>query len=744
MNACAVSGRLGLAALLLLAGCVRDPAAREARHLERGKKHREQRDYGRALIDFRNAASLMPKDAEPYFQIALTNLASGDLRGAIASLHQAAALDPKHAGAQLKLAELMSATNDEELVGEAREKIRAVMSAAPDNPEALELLGLTELQLGSMEQAEAHLKRVIDRSPDRLKSAVALAHLKLAQGKSAEAEAEMRKLVRNAPDSAEAHLALAQFYLAAGRHQEARSELEEAVRIEPANGPANIALATLALHSDRLREAESRYAALLNSPDPEYRALHADFLVSRGRFAEALAGLEELAERNRNDRRIRSRLTALYFATGRGQEAEEKLNHALRANAKDVDALQQRGALMIQRKNFAQAEQDLLQVIEQDAGQVQARYLLSLALAGRGKRHAQTEQLALVLGKKPDYLRARLDLARLHVALGQPAVGLEWLDKAPESQRGHSQTIAVRNWALMALGRSKDAAAAIGALSAKGIQTPELLFQDGLLKLWSGDRRGARSSFEQILVKDPEDSNALLHLLDLAAMEGDIAAGVRKIEESVKQRPKSERLRSLLGYAFLRQRNLAAARREFEVAKSLRSDPGSPDISLAEVDILEGRREAAHHRLLAVSGIASLQAPANLILGELCERSGDAAGAVRHYTLALEADENSAAAHNNLAVLLGSRDPGRALKHAMRAAALAPGNGAIQDTLGWILYQQGSYDAAIGHLQRSVAVNPAPARRLLHLGMAYQKKNDQRAEKYLAQALALDPKVTAQ
>ncbi len=60
----------------------------------------------------------MPKDAEPHYQLGLNYLDSGDAQAGIRELMTAVKLDPKHSAAQLKLAELMSANSNPEVVKE--------------------------------------------------------------------------------------------------------------------------------------------------------------------------------------------------------------------------------------------------------------------------------------------------------------------------------------------------------------------------------------------------------------------------------------------------------------------------------------------------------------------------------------------------------------------------------------------------------------------------------------------------
>ena len=78
-------GRRMLAAggMMLLCGmsvaCSSSPQAKETKYLSRGESLREKKDYSRALLEFKNASLAMPKDAESYYQMGITYLATGSL-----------------------------------------------------------------------------------------------------------------------------------------------------------------------------------------------------------------------------------------------------------------------------------------------------------------------------------------------------------------------------------------------------------------------------------------------------------------------------------------------------------------------------------------------------------------------------------------------------------------------------------------------------------------------------------------
>src|SRR5262245_39663763 len=147
------------------AGCGRSPQATRDRHLERGKRFLAAKEYSRAMLEFRNAAQAMPKDAEIYYQIGMTALESGDLRVAVASFRKALEIDPKHMGAQLRLAQFMTASGDPAYLKEAEGRLHTLIDGSSATTEMLNTLALTELRLGKIEEATQTLEQALADAP---------------------------------------------------------------------------------------------------------------------------------------------------------------------------------------------------------------------------------------------------------------------------------------------------------------------------------------------------------------------------------------------------------------------------------------------------------------------------------------------------------------------------------------------------------------------------------------------------
>lgn len=130
---------------------------------------------------------------------------------------------------------------------------------------------------------------------------------------------------------------------------------------------------------------------------------------------------------------------------------------------------------------------------------------------------------------------------------------------------------------------------------------------------------------------------------------------------------------------------------------------------------------------------------ARLVLAALYEQAGDHAGAQRSYRAVIQKDEANLVALNNLAYSLAPEKPDEALKLARQAVELAPDNPDVQDTLGWIYYQKGLYNSALGYLKAAFDKQPDPKRQY-HLALCYLRMgNQEQASKNLLAALQKDP-----
>ncbi|TGY87223.1 tetratricopeptide repeat protein [Marinicauda algicola] len=127
----------------------------------------------------------------------------------------------------------------------------------------------------------------------------------------------------------------------------------------------------------------------------------------------------------------------------------------------------------------------------------------------------------------------------------------------------------------------------------------------------------------------------------------------------------------------------------------------------------------------------------------ICHQTlGDWPAAEFHFLRALEIAPNEPRLLNHLGynwIVFGERVE-EGLTMVRRAAALAPDNGAILDSVGWGLFKLGRYEEAVDWLERAVEQSPGDPTINWHLGDAYARTGrDLQARFQWEHALGLDP-----
>ncbi|RPJ81589.1 MAG: tetratricopeptide repeat protein, partial [Deltaproteobacteria bacterium] len=179
---------------------------------------------------------------------------------------------------------------------------------------------------------------------------------------------------------------------------------------------------------------------------------------------------------------------------------------------------------------------------------------------------------------------------------------------------------------------------------------------------------------------------------------------------------------------------------EFELALQANPDFLKAYYALAQVYLQDKEEEKAILQYQKILEKEPGQVGPHMLLGILYEIQRKFDLSETHYRKALEIQPDFAPAANNLAYLLASQDREMdvALGLAQKAKEKQPDNPAIMDTLGWIFYKKGMYDAAIAELKASVEKIPENASVRYHLGLAYMKKGEKAlAKKELAEALRI-------
>jgi tetratricopeptide (TPR) repeat protein len=713
----------GMILVGILCGCA-SPETRRDKFLAKGKDLLEKKDYTRAMLEFRNASGAVPQDAEPYYYMGVANMSTGDLQTALLSLRKAIELNPSHAAAKLRLAQLMT-LGDKPIVEEAEKNVRDLMQIGPATPEMLNTLAVTELRLGKTDDAVHTLEQALAKAPSDLTSSLLLARTRLIQNDAKGAEEALTKLRDASPNTPDPHLILGRFYMSQKRMEEAERSTQRALQLNPKSTVGLRDLAVVQNAVGRKKEAEETFKRLTELGVERYIPIYGLFLFAEGRRDDAVREFERTAKQYPDSRVIRTQLITLYQAVGRNSAAAKLLDESLQKNPRDTDALLQRGQMLSTAGKYGEAEEDFNKLIQQKPDFAPARYAMAKLHSLRGASLRYRQELTKALELDPFLLMVRLELAGSLIAAKNDKSALEVLDKAPDAQKQSPALLAQRNWALWAVGNLPEMRKGIDAGLARE-RSLELLVQDGMWKLASNNAAGARVALEEALNINPGDIRALNALKQVFVMQRQPGMAVQKAKEYAAKQPNSAPVQEFLGYLLWASGDRSAARAAFTTAKSVNPKFERADLALVQLDAMDSKWGDAATKLSALVAENPQNVTARLWLGNIENLRGNTSAALEQFRKVVEASPGNPQALNNYAYLLAEQANkyDEALTYAQKAQELAPDNAQYADTLGWILYRKGLYPSAVRQLQRATNFAKQDPVLKYHLAMAYAKSGD--------------------
>jgi len=265
--------------------------------------------------------------------------------------------------------------------------LKAVFGTAPQDADALHLLGLAAYRRGLHAEACAAIAAAVARRPEVALYRANFGRVLAAAGRLEEAESALRGALATAPEDADLHYDLGLARARLGRTAEAAAAYRAAIAFRPAHAEAHNNLGAALAALGEAGAAEECYRASL-------------------RHAPGLAAAE-------------ANLGALLCRLGRWDEAEAALRRALAAVRDFPEALNSLGTALAARRASAEAEECYRSALALDPNYAEVHNNLGTLLEAEG-RFAEAEQaLGEALRLRPDYAEAASNLGNVLVALGR-------------------------------------------------------------------------------------------------------------------------------------------------------------------------------------------------------------------------------------------------------------------------------------------------------------------------------------
>ena len=397
--------------------------------------------------------------------------------------------------------------------------------------------------------------------------------------------------------------------------------------------------------------------------------------------------------------------TQALAAYRRALELEPKEEHAYLGLARTQQAA----------GDAAGAERSLRKLVAKVPSSIDGHYRLAQRLEERGDRAAAIAQLRAVLEYEPDHLDARLDLARTLRRIGKLREAVAQTRSAFD-RAGQPMDIAEELYWLLVEADDRQGAIDLLTLLDDDRSDADALTTVADLQRGLGRLAEAREVAGHLRELDPDAAAISLAQTDVA--EGHLD---RALDALLAIAPASahylEARRAAMD-ALLRAGN---PQRALELLAPLReAHPANLSLRLVEAFARADAGDAARARAIA-AGLAGKPIVVAFLRARIADHLGDGAAALAALEPALKQSPDHVGSLNLAGYLLADTKQrlAEAERYLARARDLQPGDPAIMDSWGWLLYQRGRTRDAIRVLDHAARFAPREPEILVHLATAW-------------------------
>ena len=263
-------------------------------------------------------------------------------------------------------------------------------------------------------------------------------------------------------------------------------------------------------------------------------------------------------------------------------------------------------------------------------------------------------------------------------------------------------------------------------------EAPEAILKKGVAELRATQYAAADAAFRKLIEVEPAGIRGYLGVVQVYAAQKQQDEALQFLQQEAEKAPDRLDLRVAIGDVAELTKRFDLAVTEFRgVLGRLDGKSGSDlyvplgssfltgrdatpkgaaglHIRLAEALASKGDRAAALVEWRRAAEMLPQTAWVITRLAVELDTAGRKDEALRAYRAALPLDGSNPVVLNNLAFLIadGGGDLAEASRLAKRANLVSPGSPDIMDTMGWIAFQQGNVDDALGSLRRALQKNP--------------------------------------
>lgn len=714
----------------------RDPDALEAR----GELRLRQGAVPKAIEDLEAALAAAPP-SWPLVKRVTTELLLGDAAMTAQDVGKAkerlASLQKRYPGAlgtQLLSARLALT---EGRAGDAVDTLQKISDALPADARVQSMLIEALLRSGNRARATALLERRVQQDPTDLRSRQVLAELLMqqarpdrvvellegAQDSAVESEPNEDSLLANArsiQDRAGSAIPQLQEQLAKDSgNEQVRADLAAAYLL---NGQANRGLTVINEARDPKRPATVATKLALNlalANDREANQQVGDLVSASDTSAATLIAAADAAQR-----------------AGRMEMVDRLVDRALVLEPNNPEALMRRANADFLSHNYERASTSLEKLVQISPQDPRPRIAIARLSEAKGDVAGARSALQGAIKSNASAYDAALMLASLELRANQTQAALDVLDAMIAAAPKDGAAANAAGALLLRTRHIEEARARFGQATEQGAESARYWFNLGRSQLLANDRAAAALSLQRAAKLQPEWVDASIAAIRVTFDLNQREAASELAQKLVERLPKEPKAWLIFGDAKLAMQQPAEAAAAF--AKAYALQPSAIAATREHVARANARAARPDQPLLAWLAREPNDLVVRRRLADHYQRTGAAKQATEQFDIIVKAAPNDVTSLNNLAWLLADSDTKRAEALARRATAIAPKQGAIADTLGWILIKAGKYQEAVQVLKSASEALPNERSIGYHYALASARAGDKETARKTLQVVLTD------
>ncbi len=339
----------------------------------------------------------------------------GDAQGAMAHFRKVMKLAPKSTAVAASYGKALLAADS---IDGAIQQLTRAKETTPDDPSIYESLGDAFAKQNVVPMVITNYQKAIDLDPRKTERRVKLARVYEKSRQYTDAVKQFDEIIKLDSTKADAYVQKGNIYLRAKMYKQAVPALRTYTQLQPKSveGSVLYVKALSGASDDSAVVKEAKRSLKLDSSNVDVWRMLAQSQVETKEFADALASYDALTRRKAFKAEDQGKFGLALFRLGRDEEALKALTDAITIDSSNCDAYFSLGSIYMKKKDYEKAAAMFDKRISCDPKTISlAAYLNAAASHMQVKNFPRVRELLVTtIEKRPDYLPARLWLARYY------------------------------------------------------------------------------------------------------------------------------------------------------------------------------------------------------------------------------------------------------------------------------------------------------------------------------------------